>query len=83
MSSSDADSAPYRFDTIQERDGTVVSRSPWGSDDEIGRLNWITPETTGALIAEADGTRIFDLWSSTSSACPRGRLPGTRRFRSG
>ena len=30
-------------------------------DDQIGRLNWITPEESLALRARATGTRIFDL----------------------
>ena len=33
----------FVFDPILERDGVTVSHSPWGPDDEIGRLNWITP----------------------------------------
>ena len=32
-----------------EKDGLKVSASPWGPDDEIGRLNWITPETNAAI----------------------------------
>ena len=31
-------------DALLDRDGVKVSKSPWGPDDEIGRLNWITPE---------------------------------------
>ena len=49
------------FDSIFERDGVRVSQSPWGPEDEIGRLNWMTSETTAALLAEVDGSRIFDL----------------------
>ena len=30
-------------EAILEQDGLKVSKSPWGDDDEIGRLNWITP----------------------------------------
>ena len=36
------------FEPLLERDGVTVSRSPWGPDDQIGRLNWITPEATAA-----------------------------------
>lgn len=35
--------------------------SPWGSADEIGRLNWMTPELQAAILERADGTRVFDL----------------------
>lgn len=30
------------FEAMQEDDGRTVSRSPWGPDDQIGRLNWMT-----------------------------------------
>lgn len=49
------------FEPLLERDGLVVSRSPWGPEDEIGRLNWITPESTGALLARLRGERVYDL----------------------
>ena len=29
---------------LLQRDGVRVSRSPWGPDDQIGRLNWITAD---------------------------------------
>jgi hypothetical protein len=35
---------PFGFEALFDDDGLQVSRSPWGEDDEIGRLNWITPE---------------------------------------
>jgi kynurenine formamidase len=44
------------------REGEMqVSRSPWGPDDEIGRLNWMTPAGQAALLARIDGGRAFDL----------------------
>lgn len=49
------------YEPLLERDGVRVSRSPWGPDDEIGRLNWITPEASLALLARVGGSRIFDL----------------------
>lgn len=49
------------FETLFEKDGLQVSRSPWGSDDEIGRINWVTPEATAAIIAQLDGRHVFDL----------------------
>src|ERR1051325_9958229 len=49
------------FEPIFEQDGCKVSRSPWGPDDEIGRLNWITPESQRQILERLDGTRIFDL----------------------
>jgi kynurenine formamidase len=35
--------------------------SPWGSDDEIGRLNWMTPATQADALRGANGARSFDL----------------------
>jgi kynurenine formamidase len=36
-------------------------RSPWGADDEIGRLNWMTPETQARALDRADARESFDL----------------------
>ncbi|MBS1881356.1 MAG: cyclase family protein [Actinobacteria bacterium] len=49
------------FEPLLERDGLVVSASPWGPGDEIGRLNWITPESTGAVLSQLRGERVYDL----------------------
>jgi kynurenine formamidase len=49
------------YEPLLDREGVRVSRSPWGPADEIGRLNWITPEASLALLARTGGERIFDL----------------------
>ncbi len=41
------------FETLLERDDLKVSRSPWGADDEIGRLNWMTPELSAEILGRA------------------------------
>jgi kynurenine formamidase len=38
-----------------------VGRSPFGSDDQIGMLNLITPQISASMLARADATRVFDL----------------------
>lgn len=38
-----------------------VGRSPWGADDEIGRLNLMTPDSRRAVMARADASRSYDL----------------------
>ncbi len=38
-----------------------VGRSPWGPDDEIGRLNLITPQSRAAVLGRVDGRRVYDL----------------------
>jgi kynurenine formamidase len=48
------------FEPLQERAGRRVSRSPWGSGDEIGRLNWMTAESRAAVLSRATGP-LFDL----------------------
>jgi kynurenine formamidase len=50
-----------RFDPIFEKDGLRASKSPWGPDDEIGRLNWMTPASQAEVLARIDGSRTFDL----------------------
>lgn len=37
------------------------SKSPWGPNDEIGRLNWITAESKAKVMDSIDNTRTFDL----------------------
>jgi kynurenine formamidase len=48
-------------EAILDQDGLKVSKSPWGEDDEIGRLNWVTPESTAAVLDHLDGRHVFDL----------------------
>ena len=46
---------------IHEQDGLKVSKSPWGDDDEIGRLNWVTQQSTAAILDHLDARHVFDL----------------------
>ncbi|MCY3954283.1 MAG: cyclase family protein, partial [bacterium] len=62
-----------------ERNGHKVSKSPWGPDDEIGRLNWVTPDSVGAIMSRLNGTKVFDLsveyWSGMPSWTEAGDPP--------
>ena len=49
------------YEALLERDGVKVSKSPWGNDDQIGRLNWITADTNRAILEHLDGAHVFDL----------------------
>jgi len=49
------------FEALLERDDVAVSRSPWGADDEIGRLNWVTPELSAEIVGRLDGRHVIDL----------------------
>ena len=62
----EADSSPGSgfqlvYEPVFEHDGLRVSKSPWGPEDEIGRLNWMTPASQGAVLARVDPARTFDL----------------------
>ena len=48
-------------EAIHEQDGLKVSKSPWGDDDEIGRLNWVTQQSTAAILDHLDARHVFDL----------------------
>ena len=74
------DVAPSGWDTLLERDGVRVSRSPWGPDDTIGRLNWITPATRADLLQLADGSRTFDLAVDFFSGMPSWTAAGDPPF---
>ena len=50
-----------RYEAVFERDDVSVSKSPWGPDDEIGRMNWITPDSRQAILEHLDGSAVFDL----------------------
>ena len=49
------------FERLSEDDGLIVSRSPWGDKDDIGRLNWMTAESRANILRRADGSTIYDL----------------------
>jgi kynurenine formamidase len=49
------------YEAILDKDGVQVSKSPWGEDDEIGRLNWLTEESVGLILGKLDGRKVFDL----------------------
>lgn len=49
------------FEALLDKDGLQVSKSPWGVDDEIGRLNWLTTDGVGAILERLNGRKVFDL----------------------
>jgi kynurenine formamidase len=42
-------------------EAVIGARSPWGNDDEIGRLNLMTPESQADVLRRLDGRCVFDL----------------------
>ena len=39
-----------RPESLIDKDGVKVSKSPWGPDDEIGRLNWLSPDSAKTIL---------------------------------
>ena len=50
-----------RPEALLDRDGLKVSKSPWGPDDEIGRLNWLDRDGAWAILERLNGRKVFDL----------------------
>jgi kynurenine formamidase len=71
-------SAPY--EALFERDGVTVSRSPWGPDDNVGRLNLMTPTSRQAVLSRADGSRVFDLAVDYFLGMPSWAAAGDPRY---
>lgn len=42
-------------------DRPQVGRSPWGPDDELGRLNLMTAQSRADVLSRLDGRRVYDL----------------------
>ena len=55
------DDEQLTYESLLECDGVRVSRSPWGANDEIGRLNWLTSAMSMDLLRRVGGSKIFDL----------------------
>jgi kynurenine formamidase len=61
---------PFRWNPLLERDGSTVSESPWGSDDQIGRLNWITADSQRDVLSRIDPGPSYDLAVSLFMGMP-------------
>jgi kynurenine formamidase len=69
-------------DYALERDGIRVGKSPWGASDEIGRLNWLTPEVAGTVLAELDGSAVCDLSVTYFAGMPSWTAAGDPQYES-
>ncbi|HUG71857.1 MAG TPA: cyclase family protein [Steroidobacteraceae bacterium] len=45
----------------QQVERAQVTLSPWGPQDEIGRLNLMTPQSRAEILARIDGGAVYDL----------------------
>ena len=57
-----------------------VASSPWGKDDEIGRLNLITPASRQAALDNLDGSKIYDLSVDYYIGMPSWQAAGDPHF---
>jgi kynurenine formamidase len=56
--------------------GPQAARSPWGADDEIGRLNLMTDASRAAILGRIAGGRVYDLGVEYHKAMPSWQLLG-------
>lgn len=61
--------------------GAQVGKSPWGADDEIGRLNLMTPASQQAIMSQADGSAIYDLSVEYFIGMPSWQAAGDPHYR--
>ena len=47
--------------TANAQDGPTVGRSPWGPQDQLGRLNLMTDASRAAILSRIEGGRVYDL----------------------
>jgi hypothetical protein len=52
-------SGEFVWTSLAEKSSLSVSRSPWGEQDEIGRLNWITAQSRAEALTGLNPGRVF------------------------
>lgn len=57
-----------------------VGTSPWGKEDEIGRLNLITPTSRQAVLSNLDATKVYDLSVEYYIGMPSWQAAGDPHF---
>ncbi|MGD2054061.1 MAG: cyclase family protein [Gammaproteobacteria bacterium] len=58
-----------------------VGKSPWGPDDEIGRLNLMTPASQQAILARISGGAVYDLSVEYFIGMPSWQAAGDPHYR--
>ncbi|PCK23166.1 cyclase family protein [Rhodococcus qingshengii] len=46
---------------MSQRADIKVAKSPWGPDDQLGALNYLTPAKSADVLSRANGARSYDL----------------------
>nr|WP_300542290.1 cyclase family protein [Maricaulis sp.] len=62
-------------------DAQTVGTSPWGPDDEIGRLNLMTDESRADVLARIDGHTVYDLSVDYFIGMPSWQAAGDPHYR--
>ena len=57
-----------------------VGKSPWGPDDELGRLNLMTPASRGAILSRVSGAVAYDLSVEYFVGMPSWQAVGDPRY---
>lgn len=58
-----------------------VGTSPWGADDEIGRLNLMTTESRVAILSRLSGEKVYDLSVEYFTGMPSWQAAGDPHYR--
>ena len=59
----------------------IVGRSPWGADDEIGRLNLMTAKSRASIMARVKGGTVYDLSVEYFISMPSWQAGGDPHYR--
>lgn len=68
----------YQHAAADER---KVGQSPWGPDDEIGRLNLMTPQSQAQVLSRISGGQVFDLSVEYFIGMPSWQAAGDPHYR--
>lgn len=65
----------------QASHGASVGKSPWGPEDQIGRLNLMTDESRAAVLRRVSGGRVYDLSVEYFIGMPSWQAAGDPHYR--
>lgn len=72
--------ASLLLSTARAAEVPEVGISPWGPDDELGRLNLMTDASRAAVMARVDGARVYDLSVDYFIGMPSWQAAGDPRY---
>ena len=66
---------------LAEPEPVGVGKSPWGVEDEIGRLNLMTPQSQATILSRATAQRMYDLSVEYFIGMPSWQAAGDPHYR--